>query len=325
VDDVVVVVCTIRDTPGGVVQGAPQITLGLTRARIMTCRLIQGRVPMRSPLGVLVVLAAVIVGWAIPANAQAPSPTAIPTSAAATEGPGLVLVAVGDSIPFNSPDDCPGCTGFVARYADAVAAATGEPVTVRNLSEHNNQVVDGLLRELDSDQLRIDALADADIIVVGIAHNDVPMNRDDDSCDGPYSEFPDWSKFTDECIATEVARFSPGYAAVFKRIAALRAGKPTVLRTIDGYNDWIGWPGHDLPQEGIAATAAVIAAWNEMICTAAEASGFLCADISTAFNGPDGTQPSGDLLAGDYTHPSDKGNEAIAQALIDLGFAPLAE
>ena len=79
-----------------------------------------------------------------------------------------------------------------------------------------------------------------------------------------------------------------------------------------------------LEADGVAASTAVVAAWNKMICRAAEANGFLCADISTAFNGKDGTKPSGDLLAEDYTHPSDHGNEVIAGVLTDLGFEPLA-
>ena len=55
----------------------------------------------------------------------------------------------------------------------------------------------------------------------------------------------------------------------------------------------------------------MIDAWNEMICAAAEKSGFVCTDISTAFNGEDGRKPSGALLAGDYTHPSQRGNDLI--------------
>jgi hypothetical protein len=43
-----------------------------------------------------------------------------------------------------------------------------------------------------------------------------------------------------------------------------------------------------------------------MICKSAKANGFGCADLSKAFNGPDGMKPSADLLADDYTHPSDK-------------------
>jgi lysophospholipase L1-like esterase len=255
------------------------------------------------------------------------SPTAAPATAAPTVPPttaaGLTLVALGDSIPYNSEDDCPGCIGFVEQYADALEAATGKTVAVVNNSEHNSQTIDGFLAGLSS-QNRADAIAVADAVIVGIAHNDVPMNRDDDSCDGTFSETPDWSKFTDACLQTELDRFRPSYEAAFGRIAELRAGKPTILRMINRYNDWNGWPGHDLPPAGLAATAKVIAAWNAMLCTAAAANGFLCADISAAFNGKDGKTPSGDLLAGDYTHPSQKGNDLIAETLIDLGFAPLA-
>ena len=35
-------------------------------------------------------------------------------------------------------------------------------------------------------------------------------------------------------------------------------------------------------------------------------------------------QSTRQLLADDYTHPSDKGNEVIARVLADLGYAPLA-
>jgi len=49
-----------------------------------------------------------------------------------------------------------------------------------------------------------------------------------------------------------------------------------------------------------------------------------CADLYHAFNGPDGSKDAGDLLAGDHTHPSEKGNDLIATLLVDEGFAPLA-
>ena len=252
-----------------------------------------------------------------------PAPT-VGATTSPTQAAGLTLVAIGDSIPYNSEDDCPGCVGFVDQYGTALGEATGKTITVLNNSEHNNNTVDLLLTGLTSQQNRIDAVAGADAMIVGIAHNDVPMNRDDDSCDGAGGENPDWSKFTDECLATEVALYTPRYEALYARVAELRAGKPTILRTINRYNDWNGWPGHELSAEGLAATVKVIDAWNAMICAAAEKSGFLCADISTVFNGDDGSKPSGDLLAGDYTHPSQKGNDAIAKTLIDLGFAPLA-
>lgn len=257
------------------------------------------------------------------APTEAPSAVPTPTKAPSPK-PDFTLVVVGDSIPFNSSNDCPGCTGFVKRYADALATATGKTVGVRNLSQHNGLQVQGLLDGLADGREQAEALADADVIIVGIAHNDTPWNVADDACDGDNGDDIDWSKYTPACFATEVERYTPKYEAVFKRIADLRAGKATILRTINRYNDWNGWPGHPLPAEGVAASAAVIAAWNEMICGAAESNGFACADISTAFNGKDGTQPSGELLAGDYTHPSDKGNEVIAGVLAGLGFEPLA-
>jgi Tol biopolymer transport system component len=274
-----------------------------------------GRPTMPSSLVSALAVIVLVTGGGAAAQSPASSPLASPP------GDGVQLVAVGDSIPFNSPNDCPGCTSFLDRYADALSAATGKPVAVQNLSEHTGLQVADLLSEVTNQAERMEALADADAIVVGIAHNDVPWGHSDDACNGPADDPVDWSGFTDECIATEVARFTPQYEEVFARIATLRAGRPTILRAINRYNDWIGDPD---PQ-AIAATSKVVAAWNRMICGAAEANGFVCADLATRFNGPDGADPAGDLLAPDFTHPSDKGNEAIAEVLIQLGFTPLAE
>lgn len=258
-----------------------------------------------------------------PTTAPSSTPKPISTSTVSPTSAPWLLVVVGDSIPFNSPEDCPGCKAFVYRYAEAITAATGHAVTVRNLSQHNGLQIDGLLQELKPDTVRHNALANADIIIVGIAHNDAAMNSNEDVCDGPNGDNPDWSKYNAECAVASAELFRPKFESVFSQIAALREGRPTIFRTINRYNDWIGWPGYDLPPEGIEATRLVIDAWNEMICKAAEENGFVCADIYPAFNGPDGLKPSGDLVASDYTHPSDKGNEVIAQVLEELGFVPL--
>jgi len=237
------------------------------------------------------------------------------------------LVVVGDSIAFNSPQDCPGCTGFVDRYAEAITAETGHPVKVQNLSQHNGLQIDGLLQELMTDTARKDALANADIIIVNIAHNDVAWGRDDDPCDGPTGDNPDWSKFDATCAAEAAEIFRPKFESVYAQIVAMRAGKPAIFLTINRYNDWIGTKysdGSDVPKETSKATQEVLDAWNAMVCKAATSNGFTCADIYHAFNGPDGLTPSSDLLARDWTHPSDMGNEVIAKVLTDLGFAPLA-
>ena len=228
---------------------------------------------------------------------------------------------MGDSIGFNSSADCPGCTGFVQTYGAALKEASGLPVKVLNLTEHNGLQVDMLLRELDTSQARRDSLASADAIIVAVSFNDIPMNRDDDPCDGD-GDPENWKGYDDACMKEVVKTFRPKYDELYERIAALRAGKPTILRTANRYNDWIG--GDGVPPEANAATKLAVDAWNKMICASAEKHGFVCADIYHAFNGPDGTQYATGLLAADYTHPSDKGNAVIAKTLVDLGFAPLA-
>jgi hypothetical protein len=257
----------------------------------------------------------------IPISVPASTVTPIPAPAITATPTPWLLVAVGDSIPFS---ECFGCKGFVDRYAIAITEATGHPVKVQNLAEHNALQIDGLLRELESDTLRREALANADIIIVGIAANDIAMNSNVDPCDGVNGDNPDWSKYTAECAVASAEMFRPKFESVYSQIVALREGKPTIFRTINRYNDWNGWPGHDLPLEGVTATKQVIDAWSDMVCKSAEKNGFVCADIYHAFNGPDGLTPSADLVQADYTHPSYKGNELIAQVLVDLGFAPLA-
>jgi lysophospholipase L1-like esterase len=39
--------------------------------------------------------------------------------------------------------------------------------------------------------------------------------------------------------------------------------------------------------------------------------------VLQAFNGEDATTPAGDLVAADYTHPSQKGNDLIRDLLLN--------
>jgi lysophospholipase L1-like esterase len=276
-------------------------------------------------LYLLAVIVGLIVTACAPASSAAPTVTSIPATVipANTAIPNPMpwsLVAVGDSIPFNSSEDCPGCTGFVDRYAEAITAASGHPVKVQNLSQHTGLQTDSLLEELKTDVQRRDALANADIIIVSIGHNDTAWNRDDDPCDGPNNE--DWSKYNEACAAAAAEIFRPKMESLYAQIVALRAGKPTIFRAVNVYNDWIGVSG--TPPEATEATRLILDAWSAMACKAAKVSGFTCADIYHAFNGSDGLTPAVDLLAQDTVHPSDKGNEVIARTLAELGLAPLA-
>jgi lysophospholipase L1-like esterase len=243
------------------------------------------------------------------------------TAASKTGSGKLRLVAIGDSIPYNSPMDCPGCTGFVDRYARAVRKATGRRVTVQNRSQHNNLTLPRLLAELDSFK---SSLVAADVIVVGIAHNTIELNADR-PCGAPLQDdLPQWAAMDSACAVRSAKRARILYDRLYSRIAAFRKGKPTIFRTINRYNDWIGSPNVQLTPSQERITAMFIATWNAELCRSARAHRFGCADISEAFNGTSGLEPSGDLLGADHTHPSDKGHALIARVLVALGFAPLA-
>jgi lysophospholipase L1-like esterase len=230
-------------------------------------------------------------------------------------------VAIGDSIPYNSTDDCPGCTGFVDRYAAALQSATGRKVVVENLSQHNGLTLPMLVDELDGFKTQLMA---ADVIVIGIAHNSMELNQDE-PCGVPLddNDIPNWSKLSRSCAVASANKYRPLYEQLFSTVAGWRQGKPTILRTINRYDDWVGGPT-PLTKAEAQTTRLFIDLWNSMLCRAATKNGFLCADIYHRFNGPGGADPSGDLLAGDYTHPSDKGNQVIAETLLAQGFAPLA-
>jgi lysophospholipase L1-like esterase len=238
--------------------------------------------------------------------------------------PGLSLVAIGDSIPYNSPDDCPGCTGFIDRYAEAVADTTGQTVRTTNLSEHTGLTLLGLMAELDSFR---DQLSQADIIVIGIAHNSIAMNADK-PCGATFDEttyqLSDWSLVDQGCAERSAAESRPLFDELFSKVVAWRAGRPTIIPTINKYNDWIGWQEAHLTPAQQKRTTLQHDVWNDMLCKAAKAHDVTCVDIYHAFNGPDGSTAAGELLADDHTHPSEKGNERITQLLVAEGFAPLA-
>jgi lysophospholipase L1-like esterase len=256
-------------------------------------------------------------------TALSPSPSAS-SSVSAPAAPPLSLVAIGDSIPFNSRDDCPNCTAFVYQYGDALANATGRTVQPNNLSDHTGLTLPRLLDNLDS--LSKD-LAGADAIIVGIAHNSIELGTDTpcgSTLDPATGALKDWTKVDQACATRSAATSRPRYDELFTKVAAQRAGKPTILIALNKYNDWVGSSTLNLTPDQAKRTVLIHDAWSAMICDSAKAHTFRCADIYHAFNGPTGEKPSGDLLADDYTHPSQKGNDEITRVLVDLGFAPLA-
>lgn len=285
--------------------------------------------PERRRAITLAVSVAVLIGLVVPGCARSAKPSKSSRSVAISAPPfsssqshTLSLVAVGDSIPYNSPDDCPGCIGFVDRYAKAAEKAIGTQVTVTNLSQHNGLTLPQLLTELG--QFRPE-ITTADIIIVGIAHNSNELNADR-PCGAPVdaNQLPDWSKVTTQCAIASARKYRPQYDRLYSQITRWRNGKPTILRTIDRYNDFTGYSKIQLTAADNLKVKVMLDTWNAMLCASATAHGFICADIYHVFNGQDGRTPSGHLLGSDYTHPSDKGNAVIAKTLVSKGFAPLA-
>ena len=90
-----------------------------------------------------------------------------------------------------------------------------------------------------------------------------------------------------------------------RHVASWRDGRPTILRTIDKYNDWIGLEDAHLTPDQVQRTVFMHDAWNKMLCESAETPRLPLRRHLPRLQRPNGAKPSGDLLAGDYTHPSD--------------------
>jgi lysophospholipase L1-like esterase len=241
---------------------------------------------------------------------------------------GLVLVVIGDSIPYNSSDDCPGCTGFVDSYGAALEAELGAPVEVINESRHDGARTVDIIEQLEDDDDLLADLASADVIVMSVGFNDQPPFADAyGGCPEPIRDsdligavVERAAEVTPECIDTAVRALRTRIAEVFAAVRAQASGAS--IAALTPYDAWLGWDYLESHDEA-TRTALLEAerywfhAWREAICEEAEAVNAACIDVYTAFNGPDGTQPAGDLLAADYTHPSQEGNDVIRDLLVD--------
>ena len=56
--------------------------------------------------------------------------------------------------------------------------------------------------------------------------------------------------------------------------------------------------------------------WRDAACAETDAVDGTCVDLLAPFNGADGRSAAGDLLAADYTHPSQLGNDLIRDELL---------
>ena len=168
-------------------------------------------------------------------------------------------------------------------------------------------------------------LSDADVVIVSAGYNDQP----------PYDEGPCYDAAnnldstqgaaqaliatTEECIATRTATAGADLAGVLQGVREISPDASILVLT--AYNSWTGWPDFEAlgAETADAASTTVVAGldmWRNVVCDEADKVEGECIDLLAEFNGADGLTPAGELLAADYTHPSQKGNDLIRDLLL---------
>jgi lysophospholipase L1-like esterase len=273
-----------------------------------------------------------------PSTAAEPPSTSATTAHAVTTGAteppaGFVLLAIGDSIPYNSPDDCPGCIGFVDSYGAALEAELGEPVTVLNRSRHDGARTGHIQEQLQSDDALLGELAGADVVLVSVGFNDgPPFVEPHDGCPAPLGDtagVPDYAEAgaatTPECIDMVLQVVRAQAAGVFGSIRDV--APEAVVAALTPYDAWRGWPELDEvdPSGLYDAVTYFLQTWRPALCEEAAANSAVCVDVYTAFNGPHGTEPPRAYLAPDHAHPSQTGNDRIRDLLVEANLTDLLE
>lgn len=239
-----------------------------------------------------------------------------PQSASAAAG-AWRMVALGDSDTTGS--GAPVGKGWVDSYAGLIRAGTGRDVAVSNLAQ-DGTLSSQLLSSVKGTKSVRDAIAEADIVVVGIGGAD--LNAGDDalasgSCKGTA------------CYAPVIAGFKTNIDAIAGEIVSIRAGKPTVLRAIGFANGLTG--AEDVIPPFLSSIATEVGVYqsrglSEAVCAAMTAHGGQCVDVLTAFNGPNGdgdAYKTGLMNKVDCCYPSEKGQSLMADLLYATGLAPL--
>ena len=296
----------------------------LTRANVMVTLLVRRiRVAATPTCGALVlVLVFALTGCG---GDDASDETSAADAASSTPtGEAWSLVALGDSVPVAVPE-CDGCTSFVDLWAESLTQETGRQVDVANHAVPDSEATD-VLEQLKKDDPTRTAVKEADLIAIDTGINDSPWNRLDDPCDAA-ADYPviQWPKITDGCIDRVAREYEQALDAILIEVNELRAGKPTALRLANVYNAVIGNhvdPSWDSP-DAVAPSISANDLFAQIQCDLVEQHRGECIDVYGAFNGSDGSKPAKQLLAADYTHPSAKGHEIIAQLLARSGTEPL--
>jgi len=270
---------------------------------------------------------AVALATALATCASSPSAGSSPTPSASAEG--LVLVALGDSIPYNSPDDCPDCTGFIETVGAALESQSGQPVIIENRSRHDGATTQDIAHQLVDDHAMIEVLGTADVVIASFGfNNQPPYTSGEPTCatiDGEDASdavvFAAVAATTTGCVDAQNAALGELGRTVLERLRALAPdARIAVLNSYDAWSGWETLAGYpDLEGPILTTVGYALSSWSDTLCEEAKAIDAICVDLYRRFNGVDGLTPSGSLLAADYTHPSQEGNDAIAEEILASG------
>ena len=257
------------------------------------------------------------------------SPSGSSGAATASESPpGLVLVAIGDSIPYNLEADCPGCTGFVDSYGAALEDEVGDSVTTLNRSRHDGARTVDIVEQLQTDDDLLAELATAGVVVMSVGFNDQPPFADAyDGCPEPVTDTDPLPTAVERAAATSHECIDTVVQAVRSQVAEVLAGvreqaPDAAIAVLTAYDTWRGWSELDAVDTRTrdrlyAAERSWLHEWRDALCAEAAAVGAVCVDVYSAFNGPDGDRAPAELVAADYTHPSQAGNDVIRDLLVE--------
>ena len=192
----------------------------------------------------------------------------------------------------------------------------------------------------DDESLRAE-LAAADVVLVSVGFNNamtdppyaaalVERYGGDWGCLGDIgttiATYVTWAleHLDDPCVQAGLDAYAAVYDDIFSSINEVRGGAPGVLAALNVYD--ANLMGRDFTESGLDRPIldatwpwmiSLYDRWNDMECARATEHDFTCVDLYDAFNGPGGDRPIG-ALSIDGAHPSQEGNDLIADLLADI-------
>lgn len=205
-------------------------------------------------------------------------------------------------------------------YAEHVEAANGVTVVLHNESQGGltaKALLDQLEAEDDFFADRIqDLVSEAEVVVYAAQPGGLEPDRVHVNCGLRDSTFTQST-----CDSDSFDAYRRALEQIAVQIKRLRDGQPTIIRAFDYFSPRISlWD-----EAGVYDTCLTCDGHHkEAMRHAAAAQGVPIAKVWDEFNGPDGTEDpvAKGYISGDGTHPSDAGNQAIADLLHELGYAP---